>query len=368
MLRFSLLLVLFSISVSAQQTTTSQSSGRVLIPVVVTTQGNAVIRNLNSDEFSIDAGWKAHPPAAALEVNPALLQPAADGTQKRPVYLVFDKLTLGRYAAPSDLDRVYQDLIHFLADTLRNQQPVTLLTIDSSGPHAVHQVTTAPEILAAAIKQVDATTHALKGSSPGLTISPQFSEQHAQQIASEASKLQELSQVDKMTAAGNAAFIQLAALQQTADAMRRIPGRKALVWLTGGLFFEFDDALGIMRYLKNWGYQSQDQQLSTEYERLVEKLNDAHVSLYPVAVTGGGLGLETIARSTGGATIPRVNIATAVDMTAEDCGTYYLLSYDPPTIAKRLEWRKLKIRVNRDGARVRAPAGFFMLPPKDKNQ
>ena len=367
------LLLFFSICAFAQQTPTPQSSGRVLIPIVVTTQGNVVIRNLDSDEFSIDAGWKAHPPNAALEVNPALLPPGPDGVQRRPVYVVLDKLTVGPY----DLGRVYEDLIRFLADTLRNRQPVTVLMIDSSGPHAVHQVTTAPEVLAAAIQQLDATTHVLKGNGLGSTISPEFSEQHGPQIASEASRLQELGKVDKMTPAGNAAFIQLAGLEQIADGMQRIPGRKALIWLTTGLFFGLDDAAGVMRF-RGGGSQLQNTQLSAEYERLVEMLNDARVSIYPIVVAAHdmlhgnvpylGLGLETIARSTGGAPASNLDLATAVNMIAKDCGTYYLLSYDPPTIAKRLEWRKLKIRVARDGARVRAPEGFFMLPPKDKSQ
>ncbi len=67
----------------------------------------------------------------------------------------------------------------------------------------------------------------------------------------------------------------LEALREIGEAFTGIPGRKSIVWATGGFPFEIDDANA---------FGARDRGLLPAYERAWSALNRANIALYPLDV------------------------------------------------------------------------------------
>ena len=68
---------------------------------------------------------------------------------------------------------------------------------------------------------------------------------------------------------------QLSALQQMALALQRAHGRKTVIWLTGYFPADVDEA---QDRLKNFPTHS----FSIDYQKTIDLLNEAQISLFPV--------------------------------------------------------------------------------------
>jgi VWFA-related protein len=156
-----------------------------------------------------------------------------------------------------------------------------------------------------------------------------------------------------------------------------IPGRKSLIWATGSFPFPMDSPQSVP-----------GGSLSLLYERAMEALKDAQVSVYPVDVRGlvssgdvtysgdgsannipGRSGLQdstldtlkTFAEMTGGRAFYNSNdLAAGFKRAADDAASYYLLAYYMNTHNAKPGWRKLQVEVQRKDMEVRARTGFFV--------
>jgi VWFA-related protein len=84
------------------------------------------------------------------------------------------------------------------------------------------------------------------------------------------------------------------------------------------------------------------------------------------AVTSDSLadGPNSVAVDTGGLMIRNENnIGRALDTVANDSGRYYVLAYQPANGNFDGKYRAIRVRVLRDGLRVRARSGYLALPP-----
>lgn len=193
------------------------------------------------------------------------------------------------------------------------------------------------------------------------------------------------------------ALITLEDFQQLAEYYGGVPGRKSLIWASTGFPF----ALGTAPQSSTRGT------LFSDWERTFRMLSDANISVYPVDIGGllpgvGANNLQTINTNalrnnsaeggvaTRSAQIDDVRTGAFIDpivahqetmrqladMTggqaflnsndtaglfrraADDSGQYYLLSYYTKDTGKP-GWRKLNVKVERDGVKVRARSGFF---------
>jgi hypothetical protein len=166
--------------------------------------------------------------------------------------------------------------------------------------------------------------------------------------------------------------------------MSGIPGRKALIWATGGFPFYMDSASSLP-----------GGSLSLLYERTMKALNEAGISVYPVDVRGlvnylpvadpkfsgsnsgpamtqailgrswlhaSTLGtLKDFAAMTGGsAYYNNDDLASGFKRAAGDSSSYYLLGYYIDTHNNKPGWRQLKVKTNRSDVEVRARNGFFV--------
>jgi VWFA-related protein len=82
--------------------------------------------------------------------------------------------------------------------------------------------------------------------------------------------------------------------------------------------------------------------------------------------SGSGVGgppaaLEAIARLTGGFVVPRTNaFSKAMHQIAEDLGTYYEITYTPSTAKPDGSFRKVEVKVAREGARVQTGQDYLV--------
>jgi VWFA-related protein len=175
-----------------------------------------------------------------------------------------------------------RELIKFLAKNVNSGQVLSLMLITSHGLKVVQGLTGDPATLVAALKKVsgeiapletvstEAQADAVTGDFPSTAFSP-----YANPLAA----------IDSFVEYGDAIeaeFRQQGAIETTMNAflgiawsLSGIPGRKSLIWATGGFPFSIDSPATVPGGT-----------LSLLYERTMLALNEAQVSIYPVDIRG----------------------------------------------------------------------------------
>ena len=190
----------------------------------------------------------------------------------------------------------------------------------------------------------------------------------------------------------------LDAIEAIANHLSRLPGRKNLVWISGGFpfsigFDDLDEAAGPNRERRHF---------AEEIERTARALNEANLAIYPVDARGlvglpefsaavkraprhGGGGvpkgvwqnqqtMQALAERTGGeAYYNRNDLAAAMRQALEDSRVTYVLGYYPTHDSWDGRFRQLKVQVKRKGLNVRHRAGYFAFherqeTPKERDQ
>lgn len=196
----------------------------------------------------------------------------------------------------------------------------------------------------------------------------------------------------------------LGAFEYVAGATAGLPGRKSLLWVTGGFPFYIDsNSQGLARASDLLVSESVNRQYlpagigAQLYERTIQMLNQANVAIYPVDARGlVTVGLQDasvkwttnnttlapqfdvmaiasrqvsstittmkqLAEMTGGNAYYNTNdIERSLQEAAADASSYYILSFKPDTKDRRPGWRKIEVKVARPGVQVRARSGYFL--------
>ncbi len=186
----------------------------------------------------------------------------------------------------------------------------------------------------------------------------------------------------------------LATLEAIAQHLSGVPGRKNLIWLSGGfpLTIGFDEVPEI-------GSTREQRTFTPEMDAAVRALNSSGVAVYPVDARGllvmPGFSAETrsapslsgsarsrlapiranidsmqeIADRTGGRAAYNTNdLARAVRRAIDDARVTYTIGYYPPDTAADGRFRDIKVKVNRPGLDVRYRNGYFAVKPADANE
>lgn len=189
----------------------------------------------------------------------------------------------------------------------------------------------------------------------------------------------------------------LDSLQALARRLSGFIGRKNLIWLSAGFPVAVtpDLALGANAF-------SPTRNRNDEIARTANALIDAQIAVYPVDIRGlvgsssaASNGMDSMGRSgisgpamvdkmrrdadnlsfaqdsskdladrTGGkAFYNRNDFDTAVQNSVNDGSTYYLLSYYPDNKNWNGKFRKLQVKVNRPGVKVRSRLGYYATDP-----
>jgi VWFA-related protein len=365
----------------------------VLVPVVVKGKGGRHLGGLKQDAFAVRQDGKEQKIAVFEEISTGV-QPAkrpklppdmvsntfADAQDRRVIIIALDTIN----TAFLDQTRAREELVKFLSEQLDADTLVSLVTINRGGVTVIHDFTTDPRILMAALRKVRGGISMAEGQSvlpdpleEDLRADPNFNSEvsglgafmHSQSQAQRLDwRLRTLSTLDAFTT--------------LAQEFAGVPGRKALLWATGSFPFTFVDPNEAQN-----GTSFAD--FLPEYEHAWQLLNTANIAVYPVDVRGlvnpsfispstrrvsqnttqtaGRQHMETIsamdavAQMTGGRAFYNTNdLAKSFRLATQDSEAYYLLGYYRDSADAKPGWRKLKVEVHAEHAQVRARSGFYV--------
>jgi VWFA-related protein len=381
----------------------------VTIPVVVTDKKGQHITGLKQSDFTIEEKGHVRPIATFEEISGAKgpFKPATPSEfpfsnfaltrqeTRRVTIVVLDLLNTPFF----NQTNAREQLVKYLNAHLQDQDPTSLTLLTSHGLRLVHSFTTDPAILVDAMKRVES-----RYSAPDQTAAGQLSELNSSgafdsaisanlspsvTAAAEASQMQQI--LAQRADASYRNFVQrdqtvitLYALQELAQSAAGIPGRKSVIWASGGLPFLVNDPNSLTGI---------DTTLMSNYEQTLRAMNDANVAVYPIDAHGlvapdiamqsmtskNGLGgplpamnsrrsqfaidpmknlqdsLKAFADATGGkACYDRNDLDHCFALAAEDASQYYMLTYYLPADDRKPGWRKLKVRVGPPHGEIRA--------------
>jgi VWFA-related protein len=286
-------------------------------------------------------------------------------------------------------------LLKYLTQSVDQREPTALYTLTRSGIHVIHDFTTDPRVLVAAL-------HKVKGDTSQIVDTPEDVEAMTGSaspdgsagvdpgaVQTEAQKLQTMMEDAELNFQSFqqrlAITYTLQGMQQVAQALAGFPGRKSLIWASGGFPFSVSDNT---MQLAPAGRDSLSDVLPL-YEHTWQLMNDAQISLYPVDVKGLQVvnmpsvsvrnpgrnyarnmswrqmdtqsTLQTFASMTGGRAYYNSNdLAKGFRDAVNDSAEYYMLGYYLDRTKTKSGWRKLAVKVKRDHTEIRARSGFFV--------
>ena len=403
----------------------------VLIPVLVTDKSGAHIGGLKHEDFTVLENGSEKKVATFDEItsdpkrlsrprNPNEFSNSVPGggSTRRVTLIVLDMINT------PFIDQTYarKELLKYLVESLNRREPTGLYALDRSGIHVIHDFTVDPDVLIAAVHKVRGDAYQMVDTPEDMEMltgsaSPEGSAGDigtsgasggvntrggqagsaaavASQVQQEANRMQSMIEDQALNFQSFqqrlAITYTLQGLQQVAQALAGFPGRKSLIWASGGFPFSVSDTT---MQLAPAGRDSLTDVLPL-YERTWQLLNDAQIALYPVDVKGlqtnspgasirmpsmpnrkpGGYtrranwqqgetqsSFETFAAATGGRAYYNSNdLVKGFRDAVRDSAQYYMLGYYLDKSDTKPGWRKLSVRVKRDHANVRARSGFFV--------
>jgi len=376
----------------------------VLIPALVTDKSGNHITGLKKEDFTVLENGAEQKIATFEEIasdphrvsrpgNPNEFSNSLAGaaSNRRITLMVLDLLNT-RF-----MDQAYarQDLLKYLTQSVDQREPTALYTLTRSGIHVIHDFTTDPRVLVAALHKVKGDAFQMVDSEEAVeaatgTASPDGSAGvDPGAVQTEAQKIQTMMEDAELNFQSFqqrlAITYTLEAMQQVAQALAGFPGRKSLIWASGGFPFSVSDNT---MQLAPAGLDSLTDVLPM-YEHTWQLLNDAQIALYPVDVKGlQSVGLpsasvsnpgrnygrnmtwrnldtqatlQTFASMTGGRAYYNSNdLVKGFRNAVDDSAEYYMLGYYLDRSKTKSGWRKLAVKVKRDHVDVRARSGFFV--------
>ena len=413
----SLILVLtvnsFCLAEKSQQTETpvfTSGTDFVEVPVLVQKSGKHV-SGLKKEDFVLRQDGKDQPIAFFEEVHRPTSeqsstqkeQAGAAPTQQLPPQMTI--IAIDMVNTPN-LDRAYftEEFQRYLSKSGRLNTPTALVAIERSGNHVLREFTTDPRLLLSAITK-------------GSTAQPTANNEHTamvRELSDEALQSAENYGTNDVVSVADALRLRSAdesmvrfqdrssrldteyAIQQLAQSLKGIPGRKSLLLVGSG--FKFIDSNIVLKsisggvggtdlmYSQENGGQTMNQTVYTW-----KLLNDANVAVYPIDTrrtvntafqamdtsisnTPSRLSYEqnrqadrdildtfkTIAAATGGKPcFYRTDLDNCVREAIEDDHDYYLLGFYADKKNRQPGWHKIEVKLN-DKASLRYRQGFMI--------
>jgi VWFA-related protein len=394
----------------------SSGATLVLVPVVVVDKQGNHVPGLDKDSFTILEDNKPQKVSTFEEIRTATTgvrrpprtpgeytnQISDDERPKRITIIALDTINTPFL----DQTRGREELIKFLAQSIEPGNMVALVAMQRKGVRVLHDFTTDPAVLINVLRRISgdlpntqgsgtARTNVLTNTTENPLEGPRLPATRAASpeitmASMEADGRTLLEDFVRGADEEFAGYMQAEAIADTLQAFHHIavafagiPGRKALIWVTGGFPASIDDSTALLAGGP-----------PDLYERTMQALNDASISVYPVDVKGLVVGgpdaqlryarreitnpqgvlnasssiqmattttLETVAKLTGGkAFYNRNDLALSYKEASRDSSAYYQIGYYLDQKNTKPGWRKLKVKVSRENVEVRARSGFFI--------
>jgi VWFA-related protein len=374
----------------------------VQVPIVVTDKSGNHVHGLTREDFHIFENGK--------EQKVSTFEEIISSNVKLPVVASspgeFSNLTLSeqqpRAVTVIALDTVNtpfldqstgrRELVKYLAGSIDSGQVLALMIITSHGLQIVQGLTGDSAQLSKVLKKASGELPAMHGID--MDAQADAATEDIPDIAPPTRGSDPAAAIETFIERGDAIYSQFQqqnAIETTMNAflgiawsLSGVPGRKSLIWATGGFPFTIASPAVVPG-----GY------LSRLYERTMGALAAAQISVYPVDIrglvntspmgdpsrssvrTGPALTrqisnrawlqqssidtLNEFADMTGGKAFYNTNdLASSFRRAADDASSYYLAGYYLDTRNNRAGWRPLKVKVDRKDTEIRARKGFFV--------
>jgi len=369
----------------------------VQVPVIVQRSGQHV-SGLGKADFTLQQDGKDQPIATFEEahaVAPAAPTPGAEfanayaggQTPPRLVVIAID----AENTPPLDLAYFKQEFANYLNDTKSAGVPIGLVELTRSGIHVLYDFTLDPKGLLAAVQQEKTVVR--KNNNEANPTRELYNQVMSQQESSGSTSVDPAviehvmaQDMEMFRFQDRAARVDsLLALQQLAQALRGIPGRKTLVWVGSGIKF-LDSTLLTREIIPRNAGESLDQNAYTW-----KLLNDANVAVYPVdtrrtvntaydvispvnPVNASNVvkedarqsdreivaTYENIAAETGGKPcFYRTDLHNCIREATEDNRDYYLLGFYVDKNNRKPGWHKINVKLDQK-ATLRYRQGFLV--------
>ena len=373
----------------------------VQVPAVVADKAGNHVHNLSRGDFKIFENGKEQRIAIFEEVNAG----SSHSAQAKNPPNTFSNFTLERQPFAITvialdtintpfLDQTFgrKQLIKYLADNLESGRVFGLVVIGSKGLQVISGLNSDPASIVAALKKASGEMSPMESFGTDGKIAAASGEGASELTGgTPADPVARMQQFIQSADAVQGSYQQTRAIEDTLKAflaiawsLSGVPGRKSLIWATGSFPFNLDSPSSLP-----------GGSLSILYERTMEALNQAQVSVYPVDVRGlvstspagdatysgdlSGPGfadaassrswlqtssvqsLANFAEMTGGRAFFNNNdVSTGFKRAADDSSSYYLLGYYVDNLNTKPGWRKLQVQVARKDVEVHARTGFLV--------
>ncbi len=374
----------------------------VLLPTVVTDKNGNHVTGLKKEDFVITENDQPRKISVFEEIkteagqirrvapNQAAYTNVVDPEAKsqRVTMIVIDMLNT-RF---QDQVQARRDLLKFIAEGLQPGEPVALMTIGSAGLHVVNDFTADPKELITAVKKVRgeiSTSERTENESADLQ-NMLYAQQEQRARSLRQLGITPQNQAEMMDALVGFRYgaadrlesmqqqvgleITMRCLRQIAESFAGIPGRKSLIWATGGLPFVADDP-STMRYMSS--------EMLAQYEATWNALNDSQIAVYPLDVSSlfntgftsprfgrirryarasaAASNLEDFAKMTGGRLcIAKINMNDCFRETQQDASQYYMLGFYVDRAKGHPGWHKVTVRSWKQGLEIRARGSYYI--------
>jgi VWFA-related protein len=165
-------------------------------------------------------------------------------------------------------------------------------------------------------------------------------------------------------------FATLRAMQALLNGLARVPGRKSVMFMTEGFFFE--ESWADLRMLVGQAARANVRIYTIDALGLRRGSDGTELSSMNPLETGGQVplgaynttedGPNTLANDTGGYVVRHTNdFAAAMTEVARDAASYYVLGFSPPESAQTGQFRNITVKVKRSGVQVRARRGYLSM-------
>ncbi len=182
----------------------------------------------------------------------------------------------------------------------------------------------------------------------------------------------------------------LRAIQFIADHLARVPGRKNLIWLSGG----FPLTLGFESIAAMTDPSRDHETFTREITECIRAVNNANLAIYPVDARGLMVdprfnaenrsanfkvpqrapgqreqeSMQELASRTGGRAFMNTNdLSKAIRAAVNDTSVTYTIGYYPSDDQFDGTFHTIKVKVSRPGVSMRYRKGYFDLPEQPQN-
>ena len=384
---------------SATQSPIKVKTTLVMIPTVVTEKSGKRVEDLREEDFEVlrdgqvqKIGFFKHVLTKAELMKAAATPPdaatnAVEGVNDRLTIFVVDFLN----SSLNEQKTAYVQLLDFLTKAVDVREPLCLLAIDANGVELIHDFTTDPAVLVKALKNLKETSSDKDKPqrNPDEELFRLTQGWHSKSPTRNAAALQaRIKALDLYAKQADISkqervAITLEALREIGEAFAGIPGRKSMVWATGGFPFEIDR-------VSQFGYD--DKRLMPAYEAAWRALNHANIAVYPLdegelvnpAYVNAGIGkptpehvaldmhianMQRFAEVTGGKFCDRgEDAASCFREAANDSSDYYLIGIYENSEDSEPGWRKLQVKVHRAEYQIRSRTGYYVAGPQNDDE